>query len=387
MLPVSMKGTSGRLRRQLSVATRRELIEAVAARYRAAGRNEKKEILDEFVKVTGFHRKHAIRALKRSPRQEAREPRQRARIYNEAVREALTIVWEAADRICGKRLRQVIAGLIDAMERHGHLKLDAAVRERLLAMSAATMDRLLTTVRDTAKQGRRRTMINTPLRKSIPVRTFGDWNDPPPGFFEMDMVVHCGKSTVGSYLHSLVLTDIASGWTEAIAMVVREQTLVTESVSEVRRKLPFPVRGLDVDNDSAFINDTLVGYCRDNKMELTRCRAYKKNDQAWIEQKNGAVIRRMVGYGRLEGAQTTAVLNKLYTSARLFVNFFQPSFKLLSKTREGAKVIKKNHPPATPCERLLERKTFGGDGDGRITASQPRKDPAQLVTRVRRGAG
>jgi len=193
------------------------------------------------------------------------------------------------------------------MERHGHLKLDAAVRESLLSMSAATMDRLLTTVRDTAKRGRRRTMINTPLRKSIAVRTFGDWNDPPPGFFEMDMVVHCGKSTVGSYVHSLVLTDIASGWTEAIAMVVREQTLVTESVSKVRRKLPFLVRGLDVDNDSAFINDTLVGYCRDNKIELTRCRAYKKNGQAWIEQKNGAVIRRMVGYGRLEGVQTAAV--------------------------------------------------------------------------------
>src|ERR1700737_483627 len=118
MLPVPE--TSGRLRRQLSVATRRELVEAVAARYRAAGRNEKKEILDEFVKVTGFHRKHAIRALKRSPRRETGEPRQRARIYNEGVREALTIVWEAADRICGKRLRQVMAGLIDAMERHGH---------------------------------------------------------------------------------------------------------------------------------------------------------------------------------------------------------------------------------------------------------------------------
>ena len=239
----------------MSVATRRELIEAVAARYRAAGRDQKKEILDEFVKVTGFHRKHAIRTLKKSPKAETAEPRQRARIYKEAVREALTILWEAADRICGKRLRQVIAGLVEAMERHGHLRLDATVRESLLTMSAATMDRLLTTVRDTAKQGRRRTMVNTPLRKSIAVRTFGDWHDPCPGFFEMDMVVHCGKSTVGSYVHSLVLTDIASGWTEAIAMVVREQTLVTESVSDIRAKLPFAVLGLDVDNDSAFINE------------------------------------------------------------------------------------------------------------------------------------
>jgi hypothetical protein len=378
-----MKGTGGRLRGQLSVTTRRELIEAVAARYRAASRNQKKEILDEFVKVTGFHRKHAIRVLKRAPRQGAPEPRQRARIYNEAVREALTIVWEAADRICGKRLRQVIAGLVDAMEHHGHLKLDTAVRESLLSMSAATMDRVLTTVRDTAKQGRRRMMVNTPLRKCIAVRTFGDWHDPAPGFFEMDMVVHCGKSTLGSYVHSLVLTDIASGWTEAIAMAVREQTLVTESVTEIQSKLPFPVRGLDVDNDSAFINDTLVNYCRDNKIELTRCRAYKKNDQAWIEQKNGAVVRRMVGYGRLEGAQTAAVLNKLYTSARLFVNFFQPSFKLLSKTREGAKVIKKYHPPATPCERLLERKDVSEECKEQLRQKLVALDPVQLLSEIR----
>src|SRR5215467_12887006 len=181
MLPVPVKGASGRLRRQLSVETRRELIEAVAVRYRAGDRREKKDILDEFVKLTGFHRKHAIRVLKKSARQAAGAPRQRARIYEEAVREALTIIWEAADRICGKRLRQVIAGLIDAMERHRHLKLDPAVRGSLLSMSAATMDRLLKTVRDTAKQGRRRTILNTPLRKSIPVRTFGDWKDPSPG--------------------------------------------------------------------------------------------------------------------------------------------------------------------------------------------------------------
>jgi hypothetical protein len=367
----------------MSVTTRRELIDAVAARYRAAGRSQKKEILDEFVKVTGFHRKHAIRALKKSPKPETPEPRQRARIYDEAVGEALTIAWEAADRICGKRLRQVIAGLVEAMERHGHLKLDSAVRESLLSMSAATMDRLLTTVRNTAKQRRRRTMINTPLRKSIPVRTFGDWHDPAPGFFEMDMVVHCGKSLVGSYVHSLVLTDIASGWTEAIAMVAREQTLVTESVSEIRAKLLFPVRGLDVDNDSAFINETLVDYCRDNKIELTRCRAYKKNDQAWIEQKNGAVIRRMVGYGRLEGPQTAAVLNKLYTSARLFVNFFQPSFKLLSKVRQGAKVIKKYHPPATPCERLLEREDVSEECKKQLRQALAALDPVRLLCEIR----
>jgi hypothetical protein len=182
------------------------------------------------------------------------------------------------------------------MERHEHLQLDGDVRRLLLAMSAATMDRILKPVREAGKQGRRRSAINTPLRKSIAVRTFNDWNDPPPGFFEMDMVAHCGKSVAGSHAHSLVLTDIASGWTEAAAMVVREQTLITVTVEEVRVKLPFAMLGLDVDNDSAFINETVVDYCRDRNLELTRSRAYKKNDQAWIEQKNGAVVRRLVGY-------------------------------------------------------------------------------------------
>jgi hypothetical protein len=360
------------------VATRRELIEAVAARYRAADRDGKKEILDEFVKVTGFHRKHAIRVLKKSTRQENQQPRQRSRVYDEAVREALTIVWEAADRIWGKRLRKVIAGLVEAMERHGHLQLDAEVRERLLSMSAATMDRLLQTVRERGRAGRRRSGISTPLRKSIAVRTFGDWNDPPPGFFEMDMVAHCGKSMAGSHVHSLVLTDIATGWTEAVAMIVREQTLV-----DVRRRLPFGMRGLDVDNDSAFINETLVGYSQDKKLELTRCRAYKKNDQAWIEQKNGAVVRRMVGYGRLEGAAATAVLNQLFAAARFYVNYFQPSFKLLSKTREGAKVTKKYHPPATPCERLLAREDVSDQCKEQLRRTLVSLDPVQLLREIR----
>jgi hypothetical protein len=365
------------------VATRRELIEAVAARYRAADREGKKAILDEFVKVTGFHRKHAIRALKKSRRQEKQQPRQRSRVYDEAVREALTIVWEAADRICGKRLRMVIAGLVEAMERHGHLQLDAEVRERLLSMSAATMDRLLQTVRERGREGRRRSGISTPLRKSIAVRTFGDWNDPPPGYFEMDMVAHCGKSMAGSHVHSLVLTDIATGWTEAVGMIVREQTLVIESVEDVRRRLPFGMRGLDVDNDSAFINETLVGYSRDKKLDLTRCRAYKKNDQAWIEQKNGAVVRRMVGYGRLEGTAATAVLNQLFAAARFYVNYFQPSFKLLSKTREGAKVSKKYHPPATPCERLLAREDISDECKEQLRRTLASLDPVQLLKEIR----
>jgi hypothetical protein len=375
--------TGDRIGRQLSLATRRELIQAIAERYHCATRSEKKRILDEFIEVTGYHRKHAIRALKRTTGKCA-APAARSRTYDEAVRGALTILWEAADRICGKRLKEAIPTLIDAMERFGHLQLEAEVRRRLLGMSAATMDRLLKPIRETGKQSRRRSGINnTPLRKSIAVRTFSDWNDPPPGFFEMDMVAHCGRSVAGSHAHSLVLTDIASGWTEGAAMVVREQTLITVTVEEVRRKLAFPMLGLDVDNDSAFINETVVDYCEDRKIELTRSRAYKKNDQAWIEQKNGSVVRRLVGYGRLEGGAATEALGTLHEVARLYVNFFQPSFKLKSKVRVGAKVSKQYHIPATPYERLLGSDRVTDQCKDQLRQVFSTLDPVELLNRLR----
>jgi hypothetical protein len=363
--------------------TRRELTRAVAERYRAAGKAEKKQILDEFAKLAGYHRKYAIRVLRSVQDDVAATGRQRPRIYNEAVVTALTIIWEAADRICGKRLKAVLAMFVESMEQHGHLCLEAEVRKRLLDMSASTMDRLLRPIRDMAKQRRRRTALTTPLRKSIAIRTFNDWKNPPAGYFEMDMVAHCGNSVAGSHVHSLVLTDIASGWTEAAALIVREQTLITVTLDEIQTRLPFPILGLDVDNDSAFINDTLLGYCKKRNIELTRSRAYKKNDQAWIEQKNGAVIRKLVGYGRLEGAAATVALAELHKVARLYVNFFQPSFKLKSKTRVGAKVIKKYHAPATPCEQLLADDRVAAHVKEELRQLFVALDPVQLLNQIR----
>jgi hypothetical protein len=365
------------------LATRRELIEAIAARYQSGTRVEKQKILDEFIEVTKFHRKHAIRALRKMEAKVEITKASRARLYDEAAVTALTTLWEASDRICGKRLKEAISTLVDAMERFKHLQLDSKVRQRLLSMSAATMDRLLKPIREVAKQGRRRTAINSVLRKSILVRTFSDWNDPPPGYFEMDMVAHCGKSVAGSHVHSLVLTDIASGWTEAAAMVVREQTLITLTVEEIRGRLPFPMLGLDVDNDSAFINQTVVDYCKERSIELTRSRAYKKNDQAWIEQKNGAVVRRLVGYGRLEGAAPATALGSLHEVARLYVNFFQPSFKLKSKTRDGAKVSKQYEKPATPYERLLASDRVTNERKEQLRQMFSVLDPVQLLSQIR----
>ena len=316
-----MEEAGDKKRRRLSVTSRRELIGAVATRYQVSAWSDKRDILDEFVQVTGFHRKYAIRVLNEQVSTVAAgSGMRRGRIYDQAVQEALIVVWEAADRICAKRLKQILPVMVSSMERHGHCKLDPEVRQRLLMMSPATMDRLLKAIREVSNRGRRKSGMRSLLGNSITVRTFSDWTDPAPGFFEMDFVAHCGKSVSGSHLHSLVLTDIASGWPEAAAMVVREQVLVTETVQGIRARLPFPMLGLDVDNDSAFINETLLNYCREQGLELTRSRAYRKNDQAWIEQKNGAVIRKLVGYGRLEGLGPAAALAILHDVARLYVN-------------------------------------------------------------------
>jgi hypothetical protein len=366
------------------MATRKELIGAVAARYRGAPRDEKHKILDEFVALTGFHRKHAIRILSREPTGE-RLAVTRDRIYDEAVRQSLIMLWEAADRICGKRLKVMIPILIDAMERYGHLDLDQNVKDKVLAVSAATIDRMLAGTRlQIDGQRKRRKGVGAAIRRSIPVRTFADWGDPPPGFFEMDMVEHYnGPKIDGDYVHTLVLTDIASGWTECFAMRHRSQALVIDGLDKIARDLPLPMLGVDSDNDSAFMTQDVFDYCKAHQLEQTRSRAYKKNDQAWVEQKNGAIVRRLVGYGRLSGTEATKTLAQLYASSRLYINFFQPSFKLKSKTREGARVKKVYHAPATPCERLVAHTAVDCANKERLATQFQTLDPVRLLQEIR----
>ncbi len=237
------------------MATRDELVGVVSERYGRASRVERGRILDEFAAVTGLHRKHAVRLLRgRAPsRQSGSRPGRR--VYDVAVREALIVVWEALGRVCGKRLVALVPLLIDAMERHGHLQLALEVRGGLLAMSAATIDRAPREVRVQAGgRTRRRAAPSAGVRRSVPVRTFADWNDPAPRFMEADLVAHSGPTAEGSFVQTLTLTDIATGWTECAPLLVREQTLLTEVLGEVRKRLPFSLLGFDTDTDSVFVN-------------------------------------------------------------------------------------------------------------------------------------
>lgn len=199
----------------------------------------------------------------------------------------------------------------------------------------------------------------------------------------MDLVAHCGEVNRGSYVNSLVLTDIASGWIECAPLVVRESNLVVDTLERIRQGLPFALQALDVDNGSEFVNESLIQYCLSHGIELTRSRPYRKNDQAWIEQKNGAVVRKLLGYRRFQGIAAAQAITRLYGASRLFVNFFQPSFKLAEKHREGAQVSKRYHPPQTPCERLLQAESLPEAAKAKLREVASALDPLKLLEEMR----
>jgi hypothetical protein len=369
--------------RKVSTETRQDLLQAVRERYRGGLKEEKLRILDEFVAVTGYHRKHVIRLFKAAPVASGLSRRARLPVYDEAVREALIVLWEASDRVCGKRLKPLLPLLVSALERHGHLTLDVTVRARVLAASAATLDRMLRPTRASVSDQRVRRRAVPTVQKNVPVRTFAEWEEPLPGDMEADLVSHGGDSAAGSFVHTLTLTDVASGWTECVALVVRDGALVAAALEQLRKTMPFPLRGFDTDNGGEFMNETVAAYCQAHGIPCTRSRPYHKNDQAWVEQKNGAVVRRLVGYRRLEGLAAAAALSRLYAASRLFVNFFQPSFKLASKIRLGAKVRKTYHAPETPYARLLVSAAMTDEMKDRMRAVAIQLDPLRLLEEIR----
>jgi hypothetical protein len=278
----------------------------------------------------------------------------------------------------------MIPTLLPSLERHGRLKLDQADRALVLGVSAATIDHLLVETKIAAGGGKRRRVgFYSAVRREVPIRTFNDWHDPSPRLCKIDMVAHGDTSVAGSFIQTLTMVDVATGWTECMPLVTREGGLVMRAMERAQSLFPWVIRGADFDNDSAFMNDVVVPWCRAQKIEVTCSRAYKKNDQALVEQKNGAVVRRLVRYGRFDGVETTRVLERLYAASRLHTNFFQPSFKLKDKRRDGAKVIKRYHVPATPYERALAHPRLSKVVKRRLRELYRTLDPVALLAKMR----
>jgi hypothetical protein len=364
----------------MSFRAKRELLAQVAPRYTEAGHAQKSVILDEFLATTGYARKYAIRLLAKPVAPPGPIRRPRAPRYGPAVREALRVAWAAVNGICAKRLVPFLPELVPALQRHGHLALTDEVKDLLLTLSPATADRLLRPVR--RPHGIGTTRPGRLLKQQVPVRTFAEWTDVRPGFLEADLVAHCGGNPEGPFLHTLTLTDVATAWTECLPLLHRTQSAVVDALDRARQLLPFPLLGLDTDNGTEFLNAELLAYCDRERVTFTRGRTANKNDQCFVEQKNGSVVRTLVGYDRFEGQLAYRQLAELYRAVRLYVNFFQPSLKLRTKRRTGAHVYRTYDPARTPFQQVRATDVLPPDRRVQLDAIYAALDPVRLLRQI-----
>lgn len=355
---------------------------AVRLRYLAATKREKGLLLSEFCENSGYNRKSAIRLLRNPPKGSASH-RGRVREYGLEVVGALKTAWEAADRVCSKRLAPFLAELVTVLEREHELAVSPEVRVQLLKMSAATMDRLLKPFR---QRGLRRPYsqghASTSLKAQVSIRTFGEWAHVAPGSVQADLVAHCGESTAGQYVNTLTTVDVCTSWTEYRAVWGKGQQRVGTAVHKVRESLPFALNELHTDNGSEFLNEILYPWCKKEGIRFTRGRPYKKNDQAYVEQKNWSVPRRVVGYDRYSSQAAYEAMEKVYETLCTYVNFFQPVRKLVSKEREGAKVRKRFDVAQTPYQRLLASGALEEAKRSELARIYSRLNPVRLRRRI-----
>jgi hypothetical protein len=383
---------------RLTMRERRAVTRVLIERYRKAGKKEKGRILDELVEVTGYSRCYGAYLLRRYGKRlrkgkltlAAKLPvkvtrRPRGRTYDVAVVEVLKRVWQIMDYPCGKRLVVMIAEVLPILEQHQEISATPGVRNKLLQISAATIDRLLVPERRRLRlRGRSGTKPGTLLKHQIPIRTFTEWDEQQPGFIEIDLVAHDGGNGSGDFAQTLNATDVATGWTEPQGIQNKAQVWTFDALKAIRRRLPFPLLGIDSDNGGEFINGHLLGYCQEEHITFTRSRPYRKNDSCYVEQKNYTVVRRAVGYARYDTPQLLGLLNELYGHLRLYTNYFQPVMKLLSKERQGAKVKKKYDQPKTPYQRVLGSPTVATKVKRRLKQEYALLNPAQLKREITR---
>ncbi len=353
---------------RLTMKEKKKAAAILASRYQKAVKKDKGKMLDEFIALTGYRRSYASHILSTHGKRMKVGVNQfveadigkkvfhgRRKFYGSDVKKPLITIWNIMDCICGKRLKPVLSEVIRKLERFREIALDEEVRQKLLTVSPATIDRLLEGERrkQTIK-GRSNTKPGTLLKNQIPIRTFSEWDNLRPGFVEIDLVGHDGGNSRGDFAQTLDVTDVCTTWTETEAVRNKAQQWVFDALTDIRQRLPFPLLGIDSDSGGEFINNHLFRYCQEEKITFTRTRSYRKNDNCYVEQKNYSVVRRAVGYLRYDTEQELRILNELYRHLRLYTNFFQPTMKLIEKTRRGSKVTKKYDKPTTPYERVLK---------------------------------
>ena len=349
---------------ELSMAARRQVTQAQLAKWSKATKAEKSAILDAVCQVTGWHRDHARKTIRRALADQARGgpsarvPREVVRTYDDEAVALLTRCWAALDGPTGKRLHAGLPEVLANLARHGHLQdTDPGTIAQVLAMSPATIDRRLAPARVglVARKPIAHTRPGSMLKASIPMKTWAEWNDHEPGFVQIDLVGHEGGDNNGQFFYTLDATDVATGWTEAITVRSKGERIVAAGLETLRLRFPFHIAGIHSDNGSEFINHHLTRWCQTRQITFTRGRPSNKNDQAHVEQKNWSVVRRSAGYFRYDTRRELDLLTELWPLTSVQVNLFLPQQRLIAKTRTGAIVRKRHDTATTPLRRLLDR--------------------------------
>ena len=386
----------------LAMKHRKAVTSEVQDRYIKATKKVKAKILDEFCTTTGYNRVYAARILRLKAGKvigysrmggkrikfvigkKKKTKRKRDKIYGYDVFLKLKKIWVIFDFICSRRLAPFMGEAVEKLEKHKEIDLADQVREKLLKISASTIDRLLKSEKDKFKlgKGRKGTRPGTLLKNSIPIRTFADWDDARPGFTEVDLVGHDGGNGSGDFIQSLNFVDIATCWDITAACMNKAQVHVFRALKAIIARFPFIILGIDSDNGSEFINAHMLRYCIENEITFTRSRAYKKNDSCFVEQKNYSVVRRNVGYSRYDTEEELCLLNELYIYLDYYTNYFQPVVKLQSKTRVGSKVTKKYDEAKTPFRRVLESKYINDKIKEELKVQYDSLNPADLKRKI-----
>ena len=363
-----------------------EYLLEIKSRYQKANKEEKQSILNEFCKVCGYNRKYAIHLLnqKQNKKNNKKKRAGRKKNYNNPIIiHFLKILLKATNLICSKRLKPIIPLWLSFYEQSYCIKISEPIRDKLLKISPATIDRLLSKERKRlGKLGLSTTKPGSLIKKHIPIKT-NQWDERRPGFIEADTVAHCGSSVSGSFVYTVNTVDIATGWTEPRAIWGKGEKSSFEAIESIEAAFPFKILGFDSDNGSEFINWHLYKYFTHRRLpvEYTRSRSYHKNDNAHIEGKNWIHIRQYFGYQRFDKPQIVDMLNDIYKNYwSLFFNFFIPSSKIISKQRIGSKIIKRHDTPKTPLDRLLESYAISVTKKKKLIALRKSLNPFELQT-------
>jgi len=373
---------------KMSLSTKKELVKKTKERYLKANKETKTKILNELCENTELNRNYLIQILSAKIDLDYVNPinRKRREKYDGWVITKLKKIWEIFDYPCGQNLVPMLPEYIEVLEKFKEIDFSSEIKEKLLTISSSTTDRRL----QRSKRIKKKKVFSTTkpgsmLKKQIPIKT-SSWDEKRAGYGELDLVAHCGNSATGEFINSLTFVDIATGWTESMAVMGKAQSRVKIGLNNIERRLPFPLKGIDPDNGSEFINWQLYRHCAEKNIEFTRGRPYKKNDNAHIEQKNWTHVRKLVGYQRLDAEEQLVCLNDLYLNEwRLYKNFFIANKKLIAKKRYGKhkeKIKKKYDIPKTPYQRVLESKTVSEKEKERLRRIYVKLNPVELKRNI-----